>query len=122
MASPPFRIPPQPPLVFTHTPTTLLTLTQETITSSNNNIKKPILTNPTHATFKTTILPLIHNENTTLNTALLAALYRYVSPSPSLREASITCSQLFREHWREVEARREVFEVFRTVYERERKS
>ena len=112
------RIPPQLPTAFIHTPSSLLAQTQETIASSKNTLNTILLTPPSHATFQTTILPLIHYENSNLNTAILASLYKYVSPSADLREASITCSQLWRDYWSERDSRRELFEIFSSVWEK----
>ncbi|KAE9368858.1 thimet oligopeptidase [Stipitochalara longipes BDJ] len=119
MASAPIRIPPQLPLAFTHTPSNLISLTNTTIASSSSLLNQILSTNPSTATFQNAIFPLIHNENNNTNTAVLASFYKYISPSASLREASITYSQLWEDYWQELESRKELFEAFRAVYEKD---
>ncbi|KAH8596168.1 metallopeptidase [Bisporella sp. PMI_857] len=84
-----FKIPPQPPLDFNHTPEDIISLTENTVKETRAIQDKIIAEVPVDkATFANTILPLALNENKALNLTRHLKFYSSTSTSEALRAAS----------------------------------
>lgn len=90
--------PPQPPPVFTATPSSIIEDTRRLVERSRE-VQRRILENfePKSATFSNVILPLAHSENATAVESHVLLFYRFVSADPELREASKKAQNLWDE-------------------------
>ncbi|KAH7336587.1 metallopeptidase MepB [Rhexocercosporidium sp. MPI-PUGE-AT-0058] len=118
MPSSTFREPPQLPVAFTQTPSDLLSLMRAAITASRETLDTLVKIPPSEATFANFVLPWIHDRNTRMKTSSLTALFRSVSPSEELRDASIECVKMLSEFAQEVVARPEIYVLFQAVKEK----
>ncbi|KAK0128117.1 hypothetical protein ONS95_000100 [Cadophora gregata] len=113
-----FQEPPQLPVVFNQTPTGLIDLTQTTIAISRATLDALVRIPPSEATFANFVLPWIHDRNNRMKTSSLTALFKSVSPSQELRDASIECVKMWSEFGQEIVARPEIYVLFQAVKEK----
>ncbi|KAG4442904.1 hypothetical protein IFR05_001608 [Cadophora sp. M221] len=113
-----FREPPQLPVAFNQTPTDLLDLGRTAIITSRAALDTLVKIPPSEATFANFVLPWIHDRNTRMKTSSLTALFRSVSPSEELRDASIECGKMLSEFGQEIVARPEIYALFQAVKDR----
>ncbi|KAL2063751.1 hypothetical protein VTL71DRAFT_5556 [Oculimacula yallundae] len=116
-----WREPPQLPVAFIQTPSELLNLTKAAITTSRATLDTLVKIPQSEATFATFVLPWIHDRNTRMKTSSLVALFKSVSPSEELRDASIDCMKMFSEFGQEITARQEIYQLFKAVKEKSEK-
>ncbi|CZT52381.1 related to metallopeptidase MepB [Rhynchosporium secalis] len=113
------KLPPQLPVVFNQTPSDLRRLTEAAIVTSHATLNSLIANiPPSEATFANFVLPWIHDRNTRMKTSSLVALFRSVSPSEELRDASVDCMKIFSEFGQEITARPEIYKLFQAVKEK----
>lgn len=104
------KFPPQLPIKFDATPSSLVQDARDVISRTNSfwdaiNSSIPV----DHATFENTILPIIHDENARLARSRLLNFYASTSPSKDLRDASNTAQKLFNDSDVELFSRRDMF-------------
>ncbi|KAH9212675.1 metallopeptidase MepB [Leptodontidium sp. 2 PMI_412] len=118
MPSSKFREPPQLPVAFNQTPSDLLDLMRAAIETSRATLDTLVKIPPSEATFANFVLPWIHDRNTRMKTSSLTALFRSVSPSEEMRDASIECGKMLSEFGQEIVARPEIYALFQAVKDR----
>ncbi|KAH7403115.1 putative zinc metallo proteinase [Cadophora sp. MPI-SDFR-AT-0126] len=118
MRSSKFRQPPQLPVAFNHTGPGLLDITKAAIATSRARLDAFVKILPSEATFANFVLPWIHDRNTRMKTSSLTALFKSVSPSEELRDASVECVKMWAEFSQEVVARPEIYVLFQAVKEK----
>jgi len=102
--------PPQPPPLFTHTPSSLLTAATALITTTLTTHNTLISTlTPSIATFASLLLPLTHAENSLLATWRTLRIYQSASTDPDLRAASRKADDLLAAFELETKQRRDLF-------------
>ena len=115
MPSSTFREPPQLPVAFTQTPSSLLDDTKKAIATSRATLDDLVKIPPSEATFANFVLPWIHDRNTRMKTSSLTTLFKSVSPSEELRDAAVECVKVWAEFSQEVVARPEIYVLFQAV-------
>src|ERR1700722_13207870 len=92
----PHRVPPQAPMQFTHTPSSLIAAAEQ-IRAAAVAVTEEVATTirPEHATFQNAILPLAESENQRLHLQRTLTLYGSVHPSKELREAAGVAGSIF---------------------------
>ena len=110
------RKPPQSPIVFDATPSSLLEDTQ-VIIDTTNRVWDAIAANvrPEEATFENTIQPIIDDENARIAKSRLLKFYASTSPSKDLRDASNKATTLLNNSDVDVLSRPDVFRLVEAV-------
>ncbi|KAK0652761.1 hypothetical protein B0T16DRAFT_427103 [Cercophora newfieldiana] len=112
------KTPPQPPLHFTLTPSLLQTA--HTLINTYRSAQDAIVSSvtPATATFATVLLPFAHAENAFLTGRRSLSLYKDVSASPDLREASRKASDMLDAFGLEFKQRLDLFVLIDAVVKR----
>ncbi|KAM5364232.1 hypothetical protein ACJZ2D_011610 [Fusarium nematophilum] len=116
---PSLRTPPQPPPSFTTTPSALLSQTSARIasTASLHTSLASSLT-PSTATFKTLLLPILHDDHQVSKESCISRLFSSVSEDAALRDASRAAEEMSLKANAELLMRRDVAAFVKAVYER----
>ncbi|KAJ0311057.1 uncharacterized protein N0V96_008873 [Colletotrichum fioriniae] len=115
--SPRPRNPPQPPPIFTTTPSQILT-TINTLISTHRAAQSsiPSTISPQDATYANTLLPLAHAENALYSTSSLLLFHNAVSPDQATRSASSQARALLRDAELEAANNEALFKLVDAVY------
>jgi metallopeptidase MepB len=108
----PNRIPPQPPIAFGATPSSLVQEAQTLIERSRtvwDGVVSSAAADRANATFDNTIRPIIDDENAKLARTRLLRFFASTSPSKELREASHAATTLLNNSDVELLSRPDVF-------------
>ncbi|KXH47816.1 metallopeptidase MepB [Colletotrichum salicis] len=111
------RNPPQPPPLFTATPSQILTTIRTLITnhhSAQSSITSKVL--PPDATYGNTLLPLAHAENALYATSSLLLFHNAVSPDAATRDASSQARSLLHDAELESATNEALFTLVDAVY------
>ncbi|KAH7149032.1 thimet oligopeptidase [Dactylonectria estremocensis] len=111
--------PPQPPPVFTATPSSIIEDTRRLVEQSRE-VQRRIVENvePSSATFSNVLLPIAHSENATAAKSHILVFYRFVSTDPELREASRKAQNLWDEFSVETAMNEGLFKLVHAVLEK----
>ena len=114
-----FKMPPQPPPNFNHTPATILAGTRLML-DNMRNLQDEIVANirPEDATFNSVLLPLADDENRTIATKKLFKFFSSTSTSKELRDASNSYEALASGFDSQTLMREDLFKLVDAVFRR----
>ncbi|PYI01611.1 metallopeptidase MepB [Aspergillus sclerotiicarbonarius CBS 121057] len=111
---------PQPPPLFTATPTSIIEDAKRLIDQSRKVQDQVVSTvQPENATFQNTLLPLAQEENRVSVYRYVLTFYRDVSPDAELRKASSDADQVFDDFERDTGLRKELFALVDEVFKKD---
>ncbi|KAH0430629.1 hypothetical protein CcaCcLH18_07664 [Colletotrichum camelliae] len=117
MASPQPHTPPQPPPLFTATPSSILESINRLIEASHQAHKDLVKAiSPSSATFANTLLPLAYAENALSSEATLLIFLRDVSPDKEVRDAAAQARTILRDYQLEASMNEGVFKLVDAVF------
>ncbi|KAK2757150.1 metallopeptidase [Colletotrichum kahawae] len=117
MAPPQPHTPPQPPPLFTATPSSILESINRLIEASKGAHKDFVKAlSPFSATFANTLLPLAYAENALSSEATLLMFLRDVSPDKEVRDAAAQARTILRDYQLEASMNEHVFKLVDAVF------
>ncbi|MCJ1251731.1 hypothetical protein MMC30_008968 [Trapelia coarctata] len=122
MAPTAFKKPPQAPPVFIGTATSIVEDTKRIIEKSRSLQDKIVAeVKPDHASFKSVVLPMAHDENNASLESHILGFYQAVSSDKALRDASTEADKLLDEFSIESSMREDVFQLVDAAFKKEEK-
>lgn len=122
MAPAAFKKPPQAPPIFTGTSTSIVEDTKRVIEKSRS-LQDQIVADvkPEHASFKSVVLPMAHDENHASLESHILGFYQAVSSDKALRDASTEADKLLDEFSIESSMREDVYKLVDAAFKKEEK-
>ena len=122
MAPATFKKPPQAPPVFIGTSTSIVEDTKRIIEKSRSLQDKIVAqVKPDHASFKSVVLPMAHDNNKASLESRTLGFYQAVSPDKALRDASTEADKLLDEFSIESSMREDVYKLVDAAFKKEEK-
>jgi metallopeptidase MepB len=110
-----FQVPPQLPIAFCHTPSSIIQLIKDSIEVSRKRLNTIAATEVSRVSIQNALLPLAEDENATINAGCIPCLYTYVSDSKELREASAEADKLMDAYNLEAASREDLYKIVQSL-------
>ena len=108
--------PPQPPLNFDATPSSLVTDARKLVTDAESVVNQITKIEQGEADFSNAILPFLNHENLALRESLVIRFYRSTSPRKDLRDASDEASKILTDGEIDLSMREDFYCIVDAVY------